>query len=101
MQEGCECEGTLDQNRPLWPSGTIATCMSCLTTGRPDKEHGTALKTNREDLGGANRREERTNLSGSLVLESILAERCTRHQEGHEPDQVWDAQDDWPETTGN
>lgn len=38
---------------------------------------GEALKINREDLGGANRREEMTNLPESLAPESILAERCT------------------------
>ena len=47
--------------------------MSCLTAGGPEKELGAALKT--EDLGGPSRKEETTNLPGSLVLESILAEK--------------------------
>lgn len=60
----------------------IATGMSCLTREDPDKEHGPAIKTNGEDSGVANRREEPTNLPGSLVLVPILAERCPHHQEG-------------------
>ena len=36
--------------------------MSCFITEGPDREHGAALKTNREDLGGARRREETTSL---------------------------------------
>ena len=43
---------------------------------------GAALKTDLEDLGEANRREETTNLLASLVLESISLERCLCHQEG-------------------
>ena len=39
-------------------------------------EHGAAPKTKGENLGGANRREERTNLPEHLALESIMAERC-------------------------
>lgn len=53
--------------------------MSCLITGGPDKEHGAALKANREDLGGAHKREKATNLPESLVLEYFLAERCGHH----------------------
>ena len=56
--------------------------MSCLTTGSPDKEQGAALKTNGENLEGATRKEEVTYLPGPLALESVLAERCTQHQEG-------------------
>ena len=56
--------------------------MSCLSIGGPNKEHGAALKTNRENLGGAHRKEETTNFPGSLALESALAQRCIRHQEG-------------------
>ena len=41
--------------------------MSFLTTGDPDKEHHAAQKMSWEDLGGANRREETTNLPGPLV----------------------------------
>ena len=55
---------------------------SCLTAGGPAREQGAALKTHPEELGGANKREETTNLLGSLVLESALAERGTCHQEG-------------------
>lgn len=44
-----------------WPGTIIATCMNCLTIGGPVKEHGAAPKTNHENLGGANRREEKTN----------------------------------------
>lgn len=51
--------------------------MSCLTAGSLDKEQGAALKTNLEDLGGASKREETTDLSGSLALESILNESRT------------------------
>ena len=53
--------------------------MNCLKTGGPDEERGATLKTNQEEANG---RAERTNLPGSLALESILAERCTPHQEG-------------------
>ena len=60
---------------------TIATCMSCLTIGGPDKKHGAELKTNWENLGGTSGREEKSNLPESLVVESILAERCMCHQE--------------------
>ena len=65
--------------------------MSHLTTGSPSKEHGAALKTNQENLGRAKRKEEEEetpvhNMSAnppeSLALESMLAERCTCHQEG-------------------
>lgn len=35
-----------------------------------------ALRTNGEDVGGAHKWEETTNLPGSLALKSILAERC-------------------------
>ena len=73
--------------------------MSCLTAGSPDKEWGAALKANPEDMGGADSREETTNLPGSLVLKSILAKRCMCHKKDPEPDQVWAKQDDWPETT--
>ena len=59
--------GTIDWNCPPWPGMVIATYMSCLTTVGPDKEYGDALKTNQEDLGGAHRREESTNLPGSLM----------------------------------
>jgi len=31
----------------------ITTCMSCLTTDVPDKEHAAAAKTNQENSGGA------------------------------------------------
>lgn len=64
--------------------------MSCLTKGGPDKEHGDALKTNLEDLGGANRGQETTDFPGSLALESVLAERCA-HISRKDPgsDQVW------------
>ena len=68
--------------------------MSCLTAGGLDKEQSVALKTNQEDLEGANWREETTNLPGSLALEFIFAESGTCHQ-----DQVLAEQDDWPETT--
>ena len=64
----------------------ITACMSCLTAGGPDKEQGAALKANREDLGGAHRREEMTNLPESLALKPILVEKCAHvrahHQEG-------------------
>ena len=73
--------------------------MTCLRAGGPDKECGATLKTNQEDLGGANRREEITNLPESLALESILAERCTGHKTDPESDQIWAEQDVWPETT--
>ena len=56
----------------------------------PDKEQGAAPKTNWEDLGGASRGKEMTNVPESLVLESILAKRCTcisRKDPG--PGQVW------------
>ena len=56
--------------------------MSCLTLGGPCKKHSAALKANRENLGGASRREEMTNLPESLVLESILAERYAWRLEG-------------------
>ena len=74
-------------------------CMNCLRVGGPDKERGAALKTNMENLGGANRREEMTNLPGSLVLESILAERYRSPKKDLQPDQVQAEKDDWPETT--
>ena len=49
---------------------------------RPQQEHGAAWKTNWENSGGANRREETTNLPESLALEFILAERCLGQREG-------------------
>lgn len=55
----------------------IAVYMSFFTTGDPDKEEGASLKSNQENMEGAQiRREERTNLPASLAPESILAERC-------------------------
>ena len=61
-----------------------------------------ATKTNQKNAGGVKRKEplrHPCNLPERLALETILTERCTRHQEGllggikyeHE-------QDDWPET---
>lgn len=41
--------------------------MSWVAAGGPDEEPGAALKTNREDLGGAERREETTDLPESLA----------------------------------
>ena len=67
---------------PTLAKTTIATCVTCLTAGAPDKGQDAARKAHREDLGRASRREETTNLPGSLALESTLAERCTHHQEG-------------------
>ena len=48
--------------------------MSCLRAGGQDKEHGTALDTNQEDLGGASRSKDTTNFTESLAQESNLAE---------------------------
>ena len=58
-------------------------------TGRQRLNFGNTLKTNWENVGGANRRELTTDLPASLALESILAER-----KDTEPDQVWAKQDD-------
>lgn len=70
-------------NRPsLATCVTAADCMSGLTAGGPDRELRAALNPNREDWGGANRKEEMTNFPGSLALESIRAESLRRHQEG-------------------
>ena len=80
----------------------IATSLSYPTIGGPEREHATALKTNLQDLGGANRREETTNLPGFLLLESVFMERCacaTRNDP--ESDQIWAMQDYWPGTTRN
>ena len=49
-------------------------------------------KINKKNLQGAKRR---PNLSESLTLESILAERCMYP----EFDQIWAKQGDWPETS--
>lgn len=73
--------------------------MSCLTTGGLIKEHAAALKTNREDVGGAKRREETTSLPESLALELILAGRYVHARKDPGPDQVSAEQDDRPETT--
>ena len=70
----------------------------CLTTGSPNKEHGAALKSHWENSGGASRREEMMNLPGSLVLESILADRYTTRKD-FELDHIWSRQDDWSWTT--
>ena len=36
------CQGKhIDWNCPPWPGTTVTICMSCFTTGGPDKEHGT------------------------------------------------------------
>lgn len=45
----------MDCNCPLWPGMIIATSLSYPTIGGPEREHATALKTNLQDLGGANR----------------------------------------------
>ena len=34
-------KGNIDWNHPLWPSTTVAICMSYFTTGDPGKEHRT------------------------------------------------------------
>ena len=64
----------------------IIACLSCLTTWGPDKESVLPRKTNWENSGGAKRRRADmicpANLPESFVLESILAKRCTHHQEG-------------------
>ena len=67
--------------------------MSCLTAGGPEKEHGAALKTNQEDLGGANRGEGITELPESLTLEPILMRSAHTTKKDPEPDQVWTEQD--------
>lgn len=48
--------GSVDGNRPPWPGSLTAACLSCPTAGDLEKERGAALKTNWEDVGGANRR---------------------------------------------
>ena len=40
------------------------------------KELDAALKTNQKNVGGAKRREDMINLPESLVLKTVLAERC-------------------------
>ena len=60
----------------------IATCLSCLTTGGPDKEHGADTGKSQEGAkeGGLDQL--------PIVLFSGIHLRCLCHQEG-----------DWPETT--
>lgn len=74
--------------------------MSCLAAGGLDEGPGAVPKTNWEDWGGAERREETANCLRILGSGIHLAERCTRHQEGSWA-KVRPEQDDWPETTGN
>ena len=75
----------------------IATCLSWLTTGGSDKEQGAALKINGENLGGASRRKETTNLPESLVPESSWLRDTHATRKDPESDQKWIKQDDWPE----
>ena len=59
-----------------------------------------------KNSGGAKRRQETPahNMScqppQTLMLESILSERHTGHQEGQSQTKYGHKQDDWPETTG-
>lgn len=59
-----------------------------------DKEHGAASKTNQENLGRANRREEMTGLPESLALDPILAGRGAAIKTDPELDQVRVNQDE-------
>ena len=79
---------TTDQNCPPWPGLIVTTCMSYLTTGGPHKKHRTNNLPSTGIIQERSKEERRcqslrpTNLPPSFSLESILAERCTRHQEG-------------------
>ena len=79
---------TTDRNHSPWPGTTVTICTSYFMTGDPGKEHGANKPPPtgriRERSKGERRRQSLcpTNLSESSWLESILAERCSRHQEG-------------------
>ena len=77
---------------------TIAACMSCLRTGSPDEEHGTALKTNWENLGKADKREE-PNSQNPWCWNSSCLRVMRATKKDSEPDQICVEQDDWPEKT--
>ena len=89
-------KGNTDRNRPPWP-GTIETiCVSYFMTGGSVKEQGTNKppptgRIWKRSKGDATRP---TSLPQFSSLASILAERCTSHQEG-----PWVRY--WPETTQN
>ena len=74
--------GPFTEIAPPWSGMIIPTWMDYLIIGCPDKGHCAAMKINWRNLGEAKKREETTNLPESLVLESILAERCIHQQEG-------------------
>ena len=73
--------------------------MSCLTAGGPDKEHGAALKTNGEHVGGANRREETAASQDPWGWTPSWLRDAGATEKDPGPDQVRAEQDDWPETT--
>ena len=80
-------QGTIDQNYPCWPGMMITTCISCLTTDVPDKQHAAAAKTNQKNSGGAEEGEmQACNMSHQppriLHAGIHLGERCIGHQEG-------------------
>ena len=74
--------------------------MSCLTTGGSIRN---TVRIRHENSWGVERKEEMpAHNMGQPPRSSctrILAERCTRHQEGPESNQIWHKQDDWQETT--
>ena len=68
----------------------ITACIRCLTAEGPNEQHGTnkLLPEPAEKYRRGQKREERpahdisANLPETLMLESILSERCVYHQEG-------------------
>jgi len=67
---------------PTWPGMIITMCMSCPTTGSPDKDYGAAPENEPGEFRRVQKRGEMTTFPESFVLESVLAERCMYHQEG-------------------
>ena len=56
-------------------------------------------KISQENSRRGQKREEMTNLPEYITLESILAERCMRHQKGPWITKYGHKQEEWPETT--
>ena len=73
---------TLIETAPPWPGTIVTICMSCFMTGDPDKEYGTNKPPPTGRVWERSKGDTASvHFPESLLLASILAERCVCHQE--------------------